>query len=327
MVATTEKEVTTKRKTLDKVETLVLGGGASKGFAIVGVLDALYEEYEGFYQRLKTLVGVSIGALIAILLLIGYTPAEIFCLWKETDMKNLRNSYMFGFFDNGANCVRWLEKALEDRGLSPCITLLQLANFTHKTLHVAVINVNKGERQYFSHLNHPNCTVTEAFRMAINLPFLFSAYMYQNEYYIDAGTIDSFPIQDWVNNNEEEEGDAITTTKIFGVMVKAVSKDWNKEEVTMTDTWSYMLRISQMVFLSMEQMERFKPFLDRCMICIEFPKTYSYMYVNNETKEELYTMGWETFKSSIFSSDNNATVATTATTTTTPTKEYLLIEN
>ena len=54
---------------------LVFSGGGIKGIALLGVLKALIEL--DFIQYFDTFSGVSIGALMMLLYLIGYTPDEL----------------------------------------------------------------------------------------------------------------------------------------------------------------------------------------------------------------------------------------------------------
>ena len=47
---------------------------------------------------------------------------------------------------------------------------------------------------YMSHKSHPNMSVYLAIRMAISIPILFTPILFENQYYIDGGCIDNYPI-------------------------------------------------------------------------------------------------------------------------------------
>ena len=55
--------------------SLVLSGGGSKGFAMLGALQYLYDK--GYMENIKNFIGTSIGGIISYLLIIGMTPVEI----------------------------------------------------------------------------------------------------------------------------------------------------------------------------------------------------------------------------------------------------------
>ena len=57
-------------------DTIVLGGGAIKSFNTIGAIQYVYDNYL-INDNLKTFIGTSGGAMIAYLIIIGYTPVEI----------------------------------------------------------------------------------------------------------------------------------------------------------------------------------------------------------------------------------------------------------
>ena len=57
-------------------DTLVLSGSSIKGITFLGALQYLYDN--SLLKNVKTFVGTSSGAMISFLLIIGYTPVEIF---------------------------------------------------------------------------------------------------------------------------------------------------------------------------------------------------------------------------------------------------------
>ena len=68
-------------------DNLVLQGGATKGIAYVGALEAL--EKQGALKNLKRVAGTSAGAITATLLAVGYTPEEMKKILMEFDFKSL----------------------------------------------------------------------------------------------------------------------------------------------------------------------------------------------------------------------------------------------
>jgi len=58
-------------------ETLILSGGGTKGFCILGSLQYLQDTKRLDCSSIKRFVGTSIGAIISFFIAIGYTPMEL----------------------------------------------------------------------------------------------------------------------------------------------------------------------------------------------------------------------------------------------------------
>ena len=55
--------------------TIVIAGGGMKGFAILGVLQYLYQSK--LLKNIKKYIGTSVGALLSVLMVLEYQPIEI----------------------------------------------------------------------------------------------------------------------------------------------------------------------------------------------------------------------------------------------------------
>ena len=62
-------------------DTLVLPGGGIKGLILLGGVQYLIDNY--YMKNIKNFVGTSIGSIIGYLLIIGYTPIEIFVYFQS----------------------------------------------------------------------------------------------------------------------------------------------------------------------------------------------------------------------------------------------------
>src|SRR5665648_189955 len=69
-----------------KPDIIVLGSGGVKGFLHLGALCALKEYH--MLDHVKTYVGVSVGAIVALLCVIGYNISEIIVFANETSLFN-----------------------------------------------------------------------------------------------------------------------------------------------------------------------------------------------------------------------------------------------
>ena len=87
-------------------KNLVFEGGGVKGIAYVGALEVL--EKEGILQNIERVAGTSAGAMVAVLVSLGYTANELKdILWKI----NFKN-----FMDNSWGVVRDTKRLLTDYG-------------------------------------------------------------------------------------------------------------------------------------------------------------------------------------------------------------------
>jgi len=183
---------------MDKVDHLVLSGGAIKGIAFLGALECLQRRQSLQLGNLKVLVGSSVGALIAGFLSIGYSTAQLFKVVIETNFSSLANPEIgkllthYGL-DSGYLIVKKIKKLFLQKGFDPNITFQQHYKYTRKRLVITVSCLGKGVR-YFDYTNQPNLSVVTAIRMSISYPGYFTAVRYQGDYYVDGGMLDNVPI-------------------------------------------------------------------------------------------------------------------------------------
>ena len=182
---------------MDKIQHLVLSGGGVKGIALLGGLKALEEE-NLIMDSVETVIGTSIGALIGMLLCVGYTSKDIFGLISEIDIDDFKSispvKILTNFgLDSGKKIVEFLHNLVKDKLNNPHITFKQLQEQTGKTLIVATTCVNTGCVEYFGPDTTPNVEICSGIRCSISIPFIFTSVQYRHKYYVDGGIMDNFP--------------------------------------------------------------------------------------------------------------------------------------
>lgn len=188
----------TKFNTNTKKTKLILSGGGVKGIAHLGGLQALEEL--GLLRDIDTYVGTSVGALILALLVISYTPNELFQFiseinlnkFKELSFNNLLK--LFGL-DDGKRVEIVIKKLFTGKNIDPCITFEELYKKTGKTLIITGSCLNDKKAYYFSHTNSPDMAIWLAVRISISIPVYFAPVKYKDKMFVDGGCIDNFPIQ------------------------------------------------------------------------------------------------------------------------------------
>lgn len=198
-----EKEKLLKNKDFD---TLCISGGGVKGLSILGCLHHLY--IEGYLDKIKTYIGTSVGSIISYLLIIGYSPIEIFTQVHINDVsEDFRNLNLiqllsdYGICQFHNNIMLLMDMSRQKMGMIP--SLKQLYERTGKILICTVYNYTKMRTEYFNYLSHPELSCLEAVKISSSMPLIFPRHLYQGNLYIDGGISDNYPI-DYVDDGKNK---------------------------------------------------------------------------------------------------------------------------
>lgn len=177
-------------------KALVLSGGGVKGLAHLGALK--YLEERDLIKKINYYSGTSVGGLIIILYVIGYSAEELFKVLKKIDFKKLQNSSPKNFvekfgFDEGKKIETALQKCFIKKSIDINITLQELFLKTGKNIILTTTCVNKKIPYYLSHINFPDLPVLKAVKMSFALPMFFCPVTHNNNHFIDGGCMDNFP--------------------------------------------------------------------------------------------------------------------------------------
>jgi NTE family protein len=155
---------------------LVLSGGGARGFAHLGVIQALNEA--GIVPNVIS--GTSAGALAGVLYADGYSPKEI--------LKFMRTGSRLDFMRpalprEGLLQINGIMKILKTRLRATTFKELKIP------LYVAATDMNNGKAVYFSegHLIDP--VIASA-----SIPVIFQPVKINNISYVDGGVLDNLPV-------------------------------------------------------------------------------------------------------------------------------------
>ena len=184
-------------------KNLVLGSGAVSGLAYLGALKELIKQKYLNLEDIENYCGCSVGSLIALFLIIGYTIDDLILLTRKLDFKDFLDikaedalSFFHNYgFDNGKRIQLIIELFLTKRNFNKDVTLLELYNITNKNLIITTVCLNTKTAVYFNYKKTPDCKVVDCIRASMAIPFLYQPVKIQNEYYIDGGVVKSFPIE------------------------------------------------------------------------------------------------------------------------------------
>jgi predicted acylesterase/phospholipase RssA len=189
-----------------KFQTLVLSGGALHGLSILGALHWLYEH--GYLVNVTRYVGTSIGAVICLLLSVGYTPLQIFWIMSSSNiMDHMQNPKMWDMVKGiGAFDFEPIDSILRNQVIAKMEhvpTFSQLFNKTNNILVTCTCNLSTGRVEYHSIMSTPHLDVMSAVTMSSLLPLVFPPYEWKDCMYIDGGLADPFPIL-WACDNFDQ---------------------------------------------------------------------------------------------------------------------------
>ncbi len=233
---------------------LVLSGGGTRGFAHLGVIQALNEA--GIFP--DVISGTSAGALIGVLYADGHTPAEI--------MKVMNSSSRLDFMRPALP----REGLLQINGIIKILkTSLRSKNFNELKipLFVSATDLNNGKAVYFSEGELFDPVIASA-----SIPVLFQPVKIGDISYVDGGVLDNLPIRPIENKCRILIGSFVNPV---GYM-KKISGLINIAERT------FMLSMSKEIY---EKAKKFDLFIAPLAL-------RNYKFLNPEKAQELFEIGY-----------------------------------
>ena len=186
---------------------IALSGGGIRGIAHAGVLKALEES--GI--KIEAIAGTSSGALIAGLYVLGYSPENIYDLFKTHAkdiigiVKNPISSRIYNVlrrdntgFRKGDNIEELFNKLAKDKGIQT------ISQITKMPISIPTVDIKDGKEYIFT--NHiPNeknlykkyigdISVGKALRATSSFPAVFCPCDFGEHKFLDGGALDNVPV-------------------------------------------------------------------------------------------------------------------------------------
>lgn len=233
---------------------LVLSGGGARGFAHLGVIEALNEA--GIFP--DVLSGTSAGAIIGVLYADGYKPKEILKLL------------------NSGSRLDFMRPALPREGLLQINGIIKILNSSLRSrnfkelkipLFVSATDLNNGKAVYFSEGDLIDPVIASA-----SIPVIFQPVKINDISYVDGGVLDNLPLRPIENKCAVLIGSFVNPV---GYMEK-ISGLINIAERT------FMLSMSKEIY---EKAKKFNLF-------IAPPELRNYKILDPEKAVELFEIGY-----------------------------------
>ena len=108
-----------------------------------------------------------------------------------------------GFFDD-AFFRRSLENVFHSKDITLDITLKEFYEFSNIELHMFTIRISDFKTIDYSYKTHPDMKLLHAIYHTCTIPYLFKPHWYNNDYYIDGGLLNNYPVQECITNGAEK---------------------------------------------------------------------------------------------------------------------------
>ena len=191
---------------------LVFEGGGVKGIAYVGALQILDEE--GILKDIERVAGTSAGAMVAVLIGLGYSAKELEDILWDIKFKN--------FLDSDWGVVRNTKRLLEDYGWykgdffrdlmagyiekktgNGELTFGELKRMRkegkpYRDIHLIGADLTTGLSVVFNSELTPKVKIADAARISMSIPLFFAAIKgvnNDNHIYVDGGLLDNYAIK------------------------------------------------------------------------------------------------------------------------------------
>lgn len=190
--------------------TVIFGGGAIRGIAYIGAVNALKE----YGVEIGTLAGSSVGAVFAGLLAVGYDNDELKELFLNVNFDLFRDIH-FGLgkefaLSKGGVFLDWLRELIEKKyygenykkGENKPVTFGDL----EKELVVITTDLTNFKCKEFSKKKTPDFEVAKAIRISSTMPGLMPPYKYKDSELVDGDLQKSWPLwklSDTLNNESD----------------------------------------------------------------------------------------------------------------------------
>jgi NTE family protein len=156
---------------------LVLSGGGARGFAHIGVIQALNES--GIFP--DVISGTSAGSIVGVLYADGYSPKEILKLTNSNSRLHFIRPVVS---KDGLLQISGVVRILKESLRAKTFEELKIPLF------VTATDLNNGRVDYFS-----SGELLKVIIASSSIPVLFKPVVIDNKYYVDGGVLDNLPIK------------------------------------------------------------------------------------------------------------------------------------
>jgi len=166
------------------IKNLAFEAAGIRGIAYCGAIQEM--ESRDLMKPVEKVAGTSSGAIVALLVSLGYSGEEIEKLIGGTNFKKFndgnflffgginRMKNYFGWY-RGKKLKNWLGKIVEQKTGNADITFEELHGKGFRDLYVTGTSITQQKQVIFSYETYPNMKVRDAVRISAGIPLYFEA--------------------------------------------------------------------------------------------------------------------------------------------------------
>lgn len=191
-----------------RYRNLIFEGGGIKCLAYVGALQVLEEK--NILDKIKRVGGASGGAIIALVIGLGYNSAEVEEILNKQDFSaffdnasGIMNNTQY-FYNNygwykGEAFYTWICQLVENKTGSRKTTFNEIYKNKEKRgfkdIYLMGTNVSTGYSEIFSQEFTPDMPIADAVRISMSIPLVYAAPTFNDSIYVDGGVLNNYPIK------------------------------------------------------------------------------------------------------------------------------------
>lgn len=203
-------------------KNLVMRGGGVRGIAYTGAIEALEEK--NIMQGIGNVAGTSVGAIVAAMVSVGYSGAEMKALMFDLEVQSFNDGRWFfiggqkrlrknfGWY-KGEAIEKWIGKVIAQKTGNADITFAQLhalalKDHLYKDLYIAATNLTLQKATIFNWRTYPQMAIKTAVKASTAIPLYYTAVMLDSlgrivrkprkgvnyEVFVDGGILENYPI-------------------------------------------------------------------------------------------------------------------------------------
>lgn len=182
--------------TIKNYNGICISSGGVYGSYMLGILHYIFNKVDT--NKIKYFAGTSVGSIICLMLIIGYTPIEILTYICSQDISKIFVFNMSNIVENfGIYNIDNLRIYLENmilKKLKVIPTFKELYNMYNRYFICCCYCITTKSKVYFSHTTTPDTSVLEAIVRSSSIPFILTKCKEENNIYVDGAVFDHFPI-------------------------------------------------------------------------------------------------------------------------------------
>ena len=194
---------------------LVLSGSGARFVSFLGAIKCLQAVLDpAFVRHTKTIVASSGGALVAVMIALGYSLESVENLSMSIDYGHMRNFNVASFLDrcgldDGAKFVRLFRGMIAGKLQNGDATLSDL--YLHSGCRVVITGTDLGAMKpvAFDHISYPTMPIWLALRATMAMPLLFTPVRHAGTCFVDGAMLSPFPMSMLFDRCAVSDGDTV----------------------------------------------------------------------------------------------------------------------